>query len=83
MDRLFIESSLDLTKNICWSECRGLINIDLLDVSHLGIVKVRLSGNCCSDQMNKLSTILDIETTVKEMVPEVKFLIEDDWLLRI
>ena len=52
-------------------------DIELLSVTEPGIVRVSLSGECCSGRLMRLLTVLDIEETVQKSVPGVKIVIED------
>lgn len=51
-------------------------DIELLKTTELGVVHVRLSGECCTGRLKRLMTILDIEKTVKKAVPGIKLVIE-------
>ena len=48
-------------------------DIELLDTNKLGLVRVRLTGECCSGRLKRLITIIDIERKLKMVVPEVTF----------
>lgn len=52
-------------------------NVKLLGATPLGIVTVDLSGECCSDRLTQLRTLLVIEDALKKLVPEVKVVLED------
>ena len=47
-------------------------NVDLVDVTEDGIVKVRLTGACGSCPMSTHTLKLGIEQRLKEKIPEVK-----------
>ena len=47
-------------------------NVELIDVTEDGIVKVRLKGACGSCPMSTYTLKMGIEQKIKEMVPEVK-----------
>jgi len=47
-------------------------NVELIDVTEDGIVKVRLKGACGSCPMSTYTLKMSIEQKIKEMVPEVK-----------
>ena len=47
-------------------------NVELVDVSDDGIVKVRLTGACGSCPMSTYTLKMGIERTLKEKVPQVK-----------
>ncbi|MFA7677393.1 MAG: NifU family protein [Candidatus Omnitrophota bacterium] len=47
-------------------------NVDLVEVTEDGIVKVRLTGACGSCPMSTYTLKLGIEQKLKEMIPEVK-----------
>lgn len=52
-------------------------DVEFLSATALGVVRVNLSGECCSGHLSRLLTILDIEKTVKRLVPGVKVVMED------
>ncbi len=47
-------------------------DVELVDVSVDGVVKVRLTGACGSCPMAQMTLKMGIEKTLKESVPEVK-----------
>lgn len=47
-------------------------NVELVDVSADGIVKVRLTGACGSCPMSQMTLKMGIERVIKQEVPEVK-----------
>jgi Fe-S cluster biogenesis protein NfuA len=47
-------------------------NVELVDVSSDGIVKVRLTGACGSCPMSQMTLKMGIERVIKQEVPEVK-----------
>jgi Fe-S cluster biogenesis protein NfuA len=47
-------------------------DIDLLDVSEDGIVKVQLTGACGSCPFSTMTLKHGVEARLKEMIPEVK-----------
>lgn len=47
-------------------------DVELVEVSADGVVKVRLSGACCGCPMAQMTLKEGIEKTLKESVPEVK-----------
>lgn len=47
-------------------------DIELVDVTEEGIVKVRLQGSCASCPMSQMTLKNYVEQTIKEAVPEVK-----------
>jgi Fe-S cluster biogenesis protein NfuA len=47
-------------------------NVELVDVSADGIVKVKLTGACGSCPMSQMTLKMGIERVIKEEVPEVK-----------
>ncbi len=51
-------------------------DVELLRTTNLGVVHVNLSGECCSGQMIRLMTIIEIEGAVKKQVPGVKIVTE-------
>lgn len=52
-------------------------DIELLDATELGVVRVCLSGPCCSDSVKELITLLDVEKNLKEQVRGVRIVIND------
>jgi len=47
-------------------------NVELVDVSEDGIVKVRLTGACCGCPMSSMTLKMGIEKLLKKEIPEVK-----------
>jgi Fe-S cluster biogenesis protein NfuA len=47
-------------------------NVELIDVSEDGIVKVKLTGACSGCPMSTMTLKNAIEATIKQEVPEVK-----------
>ncbi|HVN25457.1 MAG TPA: NifU family protein [Syntrophorhabdales bacterium] len=47
-------------------------NVELVDVSTDGIVKVKLTGACGSCPMSQMTLKMGIERVIKQEVPEVK-----------
>ncbi|MFY9402410.1 MAG: NifU family protein [Candidatus Omnitrophota bacterium] len=47
-------------------------NVELVDVTSDGVVKVRLKGSCGSCPMSSMTLKMGIERIIKEDVPEVK-----------
>ncbi|MDD5194395.1 MAG: NifU family protein [Candidatus Omnitrophica bacterium] len=47
-------------------------NVELVDVSEDGVVKVRLTGSCGCCPMSTYTLKMGIEQKLKEAVPEVK-----------
>ena len=47
-------------------------NVDLVDVSDEGIVKVRLTGACGCCPMSQMTLKMGVERLLKEEVPQVK-----------
>lgn len=47
-------------------------NVELVDVSDDGIVKVRLTGACGTCPMSTLTLKMAIEKTLKDRIPQVK-----------
>lgn len=47
-------------------------NVELVDVSEEGIVKVRLTGACGTCPMSTLTLKMAIEKTLKDRIPSVK-----------
>ncbi|MBU0503626.1 MAG: NifU family protein [Candidatus Omnitrophota bacterium] len=69
MDRAQIEKALD--------KVRGMLamdggNVELVDVSDDGIVKVKLTGSCGCCPMSQMTLKMGIERALKQEVPQVK-----------
>ncbi len=47
-------------------------NVELVDVSADGVVKVKLTGACGSCPMSQMTLKMGIERVIKQEVPEVK-----------
>ena len=47
-------------------------NVELVDVTEDGIVKVRLTGTCGNCPMSTYTLKVGIEQKLKELIPEVK-----------
>jgi Fe-S cluster biogenesis protein NfuA len=47
-------------------------NVELVDISEDGIVKVRLTGACGTCPMSTLTLKMAIEKTLKDKIPSVK-----------
>ena len=47
-------------------------NVELVDVSDDGIVKVKLTGACAGCPMSTMTLKMAIEKKLKEIIPEVK-----------
>jgi len=47
-------------------------DVELVDVTEEGVVKVRLVGACAGCPMSTMTLTLGIERTLKERVPEIK-----------
>ncbi|MCM8800093.1 MAG: NifU family protein [Candidatus Omnitrophica bacterium] len=52
-------------------------DVDLLEVTTDGIVKVRLKGTCGGCPMSQLTLKMSIERMIKQEVPEVKEIISE------
>jgi len=52
-------------------------NVELLEVTDAGIVKVKLTGACGGCPMSQMTLKMGIERVVKEEVPEVKEIISE------
>ena len=53
-------------------------DIALLETTELGLVRVRLTGECCSGRLKRLRTILDIERKIKKAVPGIMFVTDTE-----
>lgn len=47
-------------------------NVELVDVTEDGVVKVRLTGACAGCPMSTMTLKMAIEKRIKEQIPEVK-----------
>ena len=47
-------------------------DVELVDVTDDGVVKVKLQGACASCPMSTMTLSMSIEKTLKENIPEVK-----------
>ena len=47
-------------------------DVELVEVTADGVVKVRLTGACCGCPMSSMTLKMGIERTLKKEVPEVK-----------
>ncbi|MFA4915702.1 MAG: NifU family protein [Syntrophales bacterium] len=47
-------------------------DVELVDVSNDGIVKVRLVGACCGCPMSQMTLKMGIEENLKKAIPEIK-----------
>ncbi len=47
-------------------------NVELVDVSDAGIVKVKLTGACAGCPMSTMTLKMAIEKKLKEEIPEIK-----------
>ncbi len=47
-------------------------DVELVDVSSEGIVKVKLTGACCGCPMSMLTLKMAIEKRLKDAIPEIK-----------
>ena len=64
-----IESALDKVRPSLQADGG---DVDLVDVSEDGVVKVRLKGACGGCPMSQLTLKMGIERILKQIVPEVK-----------
>lgn len=64
-----IEAALDLIRP---SLKRDGGNVELVDVTNDGIVKVKLTGACGCCPMSQMTLKMGVEKVIKEQVPEVK-----------
>lgn len=64
-----IEKALDKVREMLAAEGG---NIELIDVSKDGVVKVRLTGACGCCPMSQMTLKMGVERVLKEEVPEVK-----------
>ncbi|MFO7990758.1 MAG: NifU family protein [Thermoplasmata archaeon] len=51
-------------------------NVELVDVTDDGIVKVRLTGACAGCPMSQLTLKAGIERVLKQKIPEVKEVVQ-------
>ncbi len=52
-------------------------DIDFLGGTEMGVVRISLSGECCSDSLRRLVVLLDVEKALKEQVKGVEIVIND------
>jgi Fe-S cluster biogenesis protein NfuA len=64
-----VEKALDQVRQMLLADGG---NVELVDVSNDGIVKVRLTGACCGCPMSSMTLKMGIEKLLKKEVPEVK-----------
>ncbi len=69
LDRTAVENALDLIRPFLQ---RDGGNVELVDVTEDGIVKVKLLGACGSCPMSLMTLKGGIEAKLKEDIPEVK-----------
>ena len=67
--RAQVEKALDKVRLMLAAEGG---NIDLVDVSADGVVKVRLTGACGCCPMSQMTLKMGVERVLKEEVPQVK-----------
>jgi Fe-S cluster biogenesis protein NfuA len=64
-----VEKALDKVREMLAAEGG---NIELVDVSKEGIVKVRLTGSCGCCPMSQMTLKMGVERVLKEEVPQIK-----------
>ena len=64
-----VEKALDQVRQMLLADGG---NVELVDVSDDGVVKVRLTGACCGCPMSSMTLKMGIEKLLKKEVPEVK-----------
>jgi Fe-S cluster biogenesis protein NfuA len=64
-----VEKALDKVREMLAAEGG---NIELIDVSKDGVVKVRLTGACGCCPMSQMTLKMGVERVLKEEVPQVK-----------
>ncbi|MCM8792448.1 MAG: NifU family protein [Candidatus Omnitrophica bacterium] len=64
-----IEQALEKIRGMLWQEGG---NVELVEVTDEGVVKVRLTGSCSMCPMSSMTLKMGIERILKEEVPEVK-----------
>ncbi|MCM8801616.1 MAG: NifU family protein [Candidatus Omnitrophica bacterium] len=64
-----IEQALEKIRGMLWQEGG---NVELVEVSDDGVVKVRLTGSCSMCPMSSMTLKMGIERILKEEVPQVK-----------
>ena len=47
-------------------------DVELVEVTDDGLVKVRLTGACCGCPMSQMTLSMGIEKALKEEIPEIK-----------
>ena len=64
-----VEKALDKVRGALVAEGG---NVELVDVSEDGIVKVRLTGACGSCPMSQMTLKMGIEQVLKQEIPQIK-----------
>lgn len=64
-----VEKALDQVRQMLLADGG---NVELVDVSEDGIVKVKLTGACSSCPMSSMTLKMGIEKFLKKEIPEVK-----------
>lgn len=52
-------------------------DIQLMGVTNRGIVRINLSGECCTGNLLRIKTVLAVESILKQRVPGVNIVIEE------
>ena len=47
-------------------------NVELIEITDDGVVKVRLTGACCGCPMSSMTLKMGIERVLKKEIPEIK-----------
>ena len=64
-----VEKALDKVRGMLMAEGG---NVELVDVSEDGVVKVKLTGACGSCPMSQMTLKMGIEQTLKQEIPQIK-----------
>jgi len=64
-----IEKALDMIKPMLVADGG---NVELIDVSDDGVVKLKLTGTCGCCPMSQMTLKMGVERIIKQEVPEVK-----------
>jgi Fe-S cluster biogenesis protein NfuA len=64
-----IEKTLDKIRGVLMADGG---NVELVDVSEDGVVKVRLTGACAGCPMSQITLKMGIEQALKQEIPQIK-----------
>jgi Fe-S cluster biogenesis protein NfuA len=64
-----VEKALDKVRGMLMADGG---NVELVDVSEEGVVKVKLTGACAGCPMSQLTLKMGIEQVLKQEIPQIK-----------